>query len=190
MSEQVLNILKLTLLGLIYLFFGRVLWAVWSEVRAPRTPPMARTGGPVGQPPAVQQPVPSPGPYASTAAQPRPAQPDAPPAPAPPRSKQTRKPPKGRGGRAARLVILEPKHRRGVAIGALAGCFSVLVHSIFDFVLHTPAISLMFILLMALIVVCRETYPDDFELPDWQKRRYTKPPDPIPISSAMQKPAR
>ncbi len=81
-------------------------------------------------------------------------------------------------------------YRRGVAIGALAGCFSVLVHSIFDFVLHTTAISLMFILLMALIVVCRETYPDDFELPDWQKRRYTKPPDPIPISSAMQKPAR
>jgi hypothetical protein len=116
MSEQVLNILKLTLLGLIYLFFGRVLWAVWSEVRAPRTQPMARTGGPVGQPPAVQQPVPSPGPYASTAAQPRPEAPAAPPAPAPPRSKRTRKPPKGRGGRAARLVILEPKHRRGVAI--------------------------------------------------------------------------
>ncbi len=35
MSEQVLNVLKLCLLGLIYLFFARVLWAVWSEVRTP-----------------------------------------------------------------------------------------------------------------------------------------------------------
>ena len=34
MSDQVLNILKLSLLGLIYLFFARVLWAVWSEVKS------------------------------------------------------------------------------------------------------------------------------------------------------------
>ena len=35
MTDQVLNILKFVLLGLLYLFFARVLWAVWSEVRAP-----------------------------------------------------------------------------------------------------------------------------------------------------------
>ena len=35
MTDQLLNALKLLLLGLIYLFFGRVLWAVWSEVRTP-----------------------------------------------------------------------------------------------------------------------------------------------------------
>ena len=35
MSDQVLDILKLVFLGLLYLFFARVLWAVWSEVRRP-----------------------------------------------------------------------------------------------------------------------------------------------------------
>lgn len=37
MSDQLLGLLRIGLLGLLYLFFGRVLWAVWSEVRAPRT---------------------------------------------------------------------------------------------------------------------------------------------------------
>lgn len=36
MPEQLLGLLKLCLLGLLYLFFLRVLWAVWSEVRGPR----------------------------------------------------------------------------------------------------------------------------------------------------------
>ena len=36
MTDQVLNILKFALLGLLYLFFARVLWAVWSEVRTPK----------------------------------------------------------------------------------------------------------------------------------------------------------
>ncbi|HEY8185414.1 MAG TPA: O-antigen ligase family protein [Pyrinomonadaceae bacterium] len=40
--------------------------------------------------------------------------------------------------------------RRGVAIGALAGCFAVLVHSFFDFTLHTPANALLFLVLAAL----------------------------------------
>lgn len=62
-------------------------------------------------------------------------------------------------------------YRRGVAIGALAGCFAVLVHSIFDFVLHTTAVSLMFIALMSLIVVCREEYEDDVILQEWRKAR-------------------
>ena len=35
MTDAVLNALKFLLLALIYLFFGRVLWAVWSEVRTP-----------------------------------------------------------------------------------------------------------------------------------------------------------
>ena len=97
MSDQVLNILKLSLLGLVYLFFARVLWAVWSEVRTPK----AR---------AVQRPQAMPrhaaSPHAATNAQQRPI--DAP--------VKARKPPKGRGGKAARLVILEPKHRRGMAV--------------------------------------------------------------------------
>jgi len=38
MTDQVLTALKVLFLALMYLFFGRVLWAVWSEVRTPVTP--------------------------------------------------------------------------------------------------------------------------------------------------------
>lgn len=43
--------------------------------------------------------------------------------------------------------------RRGVATGALAGCFAVLVHSFFDFTLHTTANALLFLTLSALATV-------------------------------------
>jgi len=36
MTDSLLGILKIALLALLYLFFARVLWAVWSEVRGPR----------------------------------------------------------------------------------------------------------------------------------------------------------
>jgi hypothetical protein len=74
MTDQLLTVLKFALLALIYVFFGRVLWAVWSQVRTPR--------------PAVG--------IAPTAAQPK-----------------TNR----RAGRAerkmAKMVVLEPKERRG-----------------------------------------------------------------------------
>ena len=35
-TELALDILKLVLLAALYLFFARVLWAVWSEVRTDR----------------------------------------------------------------------------------------------------------------------------------------------------------
>ena len=46
MTDQILNLLKLCLLALIYLFFARVLWSVWNEVRTPVVPATgdARTG--------------------------------------------------------------------------------------------------------------------------------------------------
>lgn len=44
MSEQLLNILKLCLLALLYLFFFRVLRAVWAELRSP-APATAPAGG-------------------------------------------------------------------------------------------------------------------------------------------------
>lgn len=59
MDEQLLTILKLCLLAVVYLFFLRVLRAVWSEIRGPKQvedpPPKAvrqprrvdRQGGPV-----------------------------------------------------------------------------------------------------------------------------------------------
>jgi hypothetical protein len=101
MSDQVLNILKLSLLGLIYLFFARVLWAVWSEVKTPKARPVQRVATP---PPSAHQ--------AATTPQPRPAAP----ANAPSAAASRAKPKKGRGGRAARLVVLEPRHRRGMAV--------------------------------------------------------------------------
>jgi O-antigen ligase len=44
----------------------------------------------------------------------------------------------------------EDKFRCGVATGALAGCFAVLIHSFFDFTLHTTANALLFLILAAL----------------------------------------
>ena len=40
--------------------------------------------------------------------------------------------------------------RRGIAIAALGGCFAVLVHSLFDFTLHTTSNALLFLVLAAL----------------------------------------
>jgi O-antigen ligase len=45
------------------------------------------------------------------------------------------------------------KFRRGVAAGALAGCFGVLVHSFFDFPLRLAAIALLFLVLAALATI-------------------------------------
>ncbi len=103
MSDQVLDILKLSLLGLVYLFFARVLWAVWSEVKTPKARPVQQRQA---VPHQANPPI---SPSAATIPQPRPAIASAAP-------KKGRKPPKGRRGRAARLVILEPKHRRGMAV--------------------------------------------------------------------------
>jgi len=45
--ESLLGLLKLCLLALLYLFFARVLWAVWTEVRAVR-PQTDTAGAPAG----------------------------------------------------------------------------------------------------------------------------------------------
>jgi len=44
-------------------------------------------------------------------------------------------------------------YRSGVALGALAGCFAVLVHSFFDFTLHTTANALLFLVMAALATI-------------------------------------
>ena len=95
MTDQVLDILKLVLLALLYLFFARVLWAVWSEVRSP-----ADARGTVDYP-----------------RQPEPATPIA-------ADRRHPKPGKGRGGTPARLVVLEPKERRGTAF-AITGVIGI-----------------------------------------------------------------
>ncbi|WP_116998287.1 FHA domain-containing protein [Desertimonas flava] len=98
-TDLALDILKITLLFLLYLFFARVLWAVWQEVRTDRR---------VVAPHIVNE-------RAETR-----------PAPVP----KARKAPKGKRGRVGRLVILEPKARRGatfpltgdITIGRDPGC--------------------------------------------------------------------
>lgn len=62
--------------------------------------------------------------------------------------------------------------RRGIAAGALAGIFAVLVHSLFDFVLHTTAISMLFVLLLAILAAAGHEYDDDIiDIPDDGRRR-------------------
>ncbi len=62
-------------------------------------------------------------------------------------------------------VKTEDKFRRGIAAGALSGCFAILVHSIFDFVLHTTAISLLFLTLVSLVILSGRKSLDDEKLP-------------------------
>lgn len=92
MTDQVLNLLKFVLLGLLYLFFARVLWAVWSEVRTPSRRPVTNVARTVSAP------------------TPRPAA-----APASSRRAKKQATKKSRG-RASRLVVLEPKSRRGLSV--------------------------------------------------------------------------
>lgn len=91
MSDPVLDVLKLLLLALLYLFFARVLWAVWSEVRTPKPRAGASAQGRI----APDDPT-------ATAERPK-------------RPTREPKPVRGRGGKVARLVVLEPKERRGTA---------------------------------------------------------------------------
>ena len=49
MPEQLLGLLKLCLLALLYLFFARVLWAVWTEVRAVRPQTESAGAGRIGR---------------------------------------------------------------------------------------------------------------------------------------------
>ncbi len=105
MTDQVLTILKFVLLGLLYIFFARVLWAVWSEVRTPSRRPMV--GAPRGAvpSPAAGQTTPMGRPPAAAAT-----------APLPKPSKAAKRQSKQQRGRATRLVMLEPRSRRGVTV--------------------------------------------------------------------------
>lgn len=102
MTDSLLNILKYSLLALLYLFFARVLWAVWSEVSGPRPgaapmPASAKSIAPVD--PSPQLPA-APRTFATPEA-----------------TKASGRPPKGKRGNVGRLVVLEPKVRKGAAIG-------------------------------------------------------------------------
>lgn len=79
-----------------------------------------------------------------------------------------------------RYAKTSDRYLRGAAAGALAGCFAVLVHSLFDFVLHTTAVALLFITLVSMVVVSGRDEFDDGDDSD-KKRRRKKTPGVIPI---------
>lgn len=54
-------------------------------------------------------------------------------------------------------------YRRGIAVGAFAGIAAVLIHSVFDFVLHTTAVSVMFLVLVGILAASGRDYEDDRE---------------------------
>lgn len=61
-------------------------------------------------------------------------------------------------------VKVENRYRRGVALGAFAGCVAVLVHSAFDFVLHITSVSILFLTMMTLVVVSGRHYTDEIRI--------------------------
>jgi hypothetical protein len=117
MSEQLLNILKLLLLACLYLFFFRVLRAVWAQLRTPVPAPAA---------------VPAGGRRARAA--------DAPPVAAAP-------PPKAKRGskrNPSQLVVVAPPERAGptypigqeLTVGRAGGCAIALPDDTFVSSLH------------------------------------------------------
>ena len=72
------------------------------------------------------------------------------------------------GLNAIRVSHLE---RRGIAAGAFAGIFGVLLHSLFDFVLHTTAIALLFLTLVGMLIAARSKFPGDSPEPEKRRRR-------------------
>lgn len=99
MTDSLLDILKFALLALLYLFFARVLWAVWSEVRGPKHPngnvhTAARVTGSGGT-----GPIPIPGRELAD------------------RPSKSKGPGRGKNGLVARLIVLEPRASKGTTLG-------------------------------------------------------------------------
>lgn len=77
--------------------------------------------------------------------------------------------------------------RRGVCLGALAGCFAILVHSLFDFVLHTTAISLLFLTLVTLVVVSGNQFPDESNENQPRRRKKNRSASITPIEKGRSR---
>ncbi len=74
-----------------------------------------------------------------------------------------------------RSIRTQDRARRGIAVGALAGCVAILTHSLFDFVLHITAVSVLFLLLIAMLIAADRKYEDDLAVDGFppSKRRGT-----------------
>ena len=79
------------------------------------------------------------------------------------------------------------KFRSGVATGALAGCFAVLVHSAFDFTLHTTSNALLFLILAAMATLGQRV--DEGGGPRRQRRRRPSPAGEAGTLTAANAPA-
>ena len=112
MPEQLLGLLKLCLLALLYLFFARVLWAVWTEVRAVRHVEPATRPGTSVVPTAGRHQHGRPGPV-----------------PGVPRQLTVDQPPARRG---ARFELSGPE----LTIGRAAGCHVALADDTFASTVH------------------------------------------------------
>jgi O-antigen ligase len=75
--------------------------------------------------------------------------------------------------------------RRGVTTGALAGCFAVLVHSFFDFTLHTTANALLFVIICA-VATQDNRINTTYELQGRGHKRRSKKPE---VSESGSSPA-
>jgi O-antigen ligase len=78
----------------------------------------------------------------------------------------------------------DDKFRRGVTTGALAGCLAVLVHSAFDFTLHTTSNALLFLVLAAMATVGRRVE----EGTGYRRRRRRSTPTSIEARSPAAEP--
>jgi O-antigen ligase len=78
--------------------------------------------------------------------------------------------------------------RRGVATGALAGCFAVLVHSFFDFTLHTTANALLFLMLATLATINGRVEQASQSRRRRRRSRLTKQPDVPDVYSSVLPP--
>lgn len=84
-------------------------------------------------------------------------------------------------------IAVENNFRRGLAAGSAAGLFAILVHSLFDFVLHTTAISVLFLTLAALLVAARSKYGDDVKDIDLHPKKRRSQGSVQSISSGRQR---
>ena len=121
MTDQLLGVFKICLLVLLYLFFARVLYAVWSEVRSPRRNNTSSGGIPhvsVGSPsPSVQAPPAMVQPIMQTVPSRRAHTPE---------TKSTRL----ARGQVSKMIVIEPRARKGASfligdeltIGRSDGC--------------------------------------------------------------------
>jgi hypothetical protein len=115
MSDQLLDIFKYAFLALLYLFFARVLWAVWSEVRGPRQGRVVVTQVPAHADAPAVEPVPV------------------------ARARSV-----ARRGDVGRLVVLKPKERKGatfpvggeITIGRAPNCTIMIPDDTFVSQLH------------------------------------------------------